>query len=59
MKSNSILINTARGQIVCLVDLKTALQSKLKAAAIDVYDCEPPTDTELLGLPNLINTPHI
>lgn len=59
MKDNSILINTARGQIVFLPDLKRALKHKLKGAAIDVYDQEPPRDKELLGLANLINTPHI
>lgn len=60
MKKGSILINTARGNIVNLNDLKIALLTgKLKAAAIDVYDKEPPTDKELIDLPNLINTPHI
>lgn len=60
MKKGSILINTARGQIINLNDLKTALLTgKLKGAALDVYDEEPPADKELIGLPNLINTPHI
>lgn len=59
MKDRSVLINTARGPIVCLSDLKIALKHKLKAAAIDVYDTEPPTDMELLSMPNLMNTPHI
>ena len=34
-------------------------QNKIKAAAIDVYEEEPPTHLELLNLPNLICTPHI
>lgn len=60
MKSNCILINTARGEIVNLKDLKHALQNRIiSGAAIDVYDKEPPTDLELLQLPNLVCTPHI
>ena len=35
------------------------MTGKLKGAALDVYDEEPPTNKELIGLPNLINTPHI
>jgi phosphoglycerate dehydrogenase-like enzyme len=60
MKENAFLINTARGPIVVADDLKLALQNNIIAgAAIDVYDEEPPTDKELLSLPNLICTPHI
>jgi D-3-phosphoglycerate dehydrogenase len=60
MKNTAIIINTARGELVNLEDLKHALTSKIiKAAAIDVYDQEPPTDKELLSLDNLICTPHI
>ena len=60
MRPTSFLINTARAAIVNQMDLKWALQNNIIAgAAIDVYDTEPPTDAELLTLPNLINTPHI
>jgi D-3-phosphoglycerate dehydrogenase len=60
MKPGSVLINTARGGIVNLNDLKKALKKGLiGGAAIDVYDTEPPEDTELLSIPNLLNTPHI
>jgi phosphoglycerate dehydrogenase-like enzyme len=60
MKENAFLINTARGPIVVTDDLQFALQNNIIAgAAIDVYDEEPPTDKELLSLPNLICTPHI
>lgn len=60
MKKSAFLINTARGEIINLNDLKLALKTNLIAgAAIDVYHEEPPKDLELLGLPNLICTPHI
>ncbi|WP_420319322.1 phosphoglycerate dehydrogenase [Ekhidna sp.] len=60
MKPGAIIINTARGGIVNLDDLKDALKmGHIGGAAIDVYDTEPPTDVELLNIPNLLNTPHI
>jgi phosphoglycerate dehydrogenase-like enzyme len=60
MKKTAFLINTARGGIVNEKDLKYALINKIIAgAALDVYETEPPTDEELLNLPNLICTPHI
>jgi len=60
MKSSSFLINTARGELVNQNDLKLALiNNKIAGAAIDTYEIEPPIDQELLGLENLINTPHI
>jgi len=59
MKKSAFIINTARGGILNENDLKLALQSGMIAgAAIDVYTQEPPTDLELLSLPNLISTPH-
>lgn len=60
MKSNAVVINTARGGIINQEDLKWALKNNIIAgAAIDAYEMEPPEDLEFLGLPNLINTPHI
>jgi phosphoglycerate dehydrogenase-like enzyme len=60
MKSGAFILNSARGGIIVENDLKFALQNRLIAgAAIDAYIEEPPTDTELLQLPNLICTPHI
>lgn len=59
MKTSALLINTARGGIVNEVDLKLALQEKkIAGAALDVYEEEPPVDSELLQLGNLICTPH-
>ena len=60
MKSSGIIINTARGELINLDDLEYFLiNKKIGGAALDVYDEEPPTRTELLSLPNLVNTPHI
>ena len=60
MKPNAILINSARGGIINESDLKYALKNGIiGGGAIDVYEVEPPTDRELIELPNLITTPHI
>lgn len=60
MKSNAIILNTARGGIVEENDLYEALSTnKIRGAAIDVFEVEPPTNLALLSLPNLICTPHI
>ena len=60
IKPTSILINTSRGGIVDEQSLFEALRSgKLKGAALDVYEVEPPTNLEMIRLPNVICTPHI
>ncbi|ARJ67210.1 hydroxyacid dehydrogenase [Magnetospirillum sp. ME-1] len=60
MKPSAVLINTCRGEVVDQEALKAALkQGTIAAAAIDVYEEEPPTDMELLLLPNLVCTAHI
>ena len=62
MKSDAILINTARGGIVNEDDLAAALrQGNIGGAGIDVLTEEPPgTDHPLLAtnIPNLLVSPH-
>ncbi len=63
MRSDALLINTARGGVVDNAALANALrQGVIKGAGIDVLEQEPPpADHPLLqpGIPNLIVTPHI
>lgn len=61
MKSNAILINTARGGLVDEQDLAQALAAgQLAGAAIDVVSREPiVADNPLLSAPNIILTPHM
>jgi glyoxylate reductase len=61
MKPTSILINTARGAIIDPEALRKALiNGQIAGAALDVTTPEPiPTDSPLLGLDNIIITPHI
>ncbi|MBB5401679.1 glycerate dehydrogenase [Paraburkholderia youngii] len=63
MKRSALLINTARGGLVCEASLATALKEGLIAGAgFDVLSQEPPVaGNPLLGLdlPNFILTPHV
>lgn len=60
MKTSAILINIARGGLVDELALKNMLiDHRLSGAAFDVFDSEPPKDSELLSLPNFLATPHI
>ena len=61
MKDGVRIVNCARGGIINENDLAEALRSKkVAAAAIDVYDKEPPEPTNpLLSLDNCVTVPHL
>ncbi|AQU83189.1 MAG: D-2-hydroxyacid dehydrogenase family protein [Halomonas sp.] len=60
MKSNALLVNTSRSQLLAEGALEKALKAgKPGHAAIDVFDNEPVVSHSLLSLPNLTATPHL
>ncbi|MDQ2800150.1 MAG: phosphoglycerate dehydrogenase [Armatimonadota bacterium] len=61
MKPTVRLINCARGGIIDEAALADAAKSgKIGGAAIDVFSTEPaPADNPLIGVPNIITTPHL
>jgi phosphoglycerate dehydrogenase-like enzyme len=61
MRPGAILLNTARGGLVVEKDLRDSLVSgHLAGAGLDVLNHEPPEPgNPLLGLPNVLLSPHI
>lgn len=61
MKDGVRIVNCARGGVINENDLAAALKSKkVAAAAIDVYDKEPPDpNNPLLSLDNAVTVPHL
>ncbi len=60
MKDSVRIINCARGGIIDEKALYDAIKSgKVAGAALDVFEQEPPRDTPLLELDNVIMTPHL
>jgi D-3-phosphoglycerate dehydrogenase / 2-oxoglutarate reductase len=60
MKDGVRIINCARGGIIDEKALYDAVKSgKVAGAALDVFETEPPTDSPLLTLDQIIVTPHL
>jgi len=60
MKDGVRIINCARGGIIDEKALYEAAKSgKVAGAALDVFETEPPTNSPLLTLDNIIVTPHL
>jgi len=54
------IVNASRGGIIDENALYQALsEGWIAGAGIDVFDSEPPTGSPLLGLPNIVVTPHL
>ena len=60
MKKGVYIVNCARGGLVHEKDLYEALVAgKVAGAALDVFEEEPPKNGALIGLDNVICTPHL
>jgi D-3-phosphoglycerate dehydrogenase / 2-oxoglutarate reductase len=60
MKSTAYIINASRGGVIDETALYNALcDGSIAGAALDVFETEPPLNNPLIGLSNVICTPHI
>lgn len=60
MKPTAYIVNVARGGLIDEDALHEALiTGTIAGAGLDVFVSEPPTNDALLGLPNIIVTPHL
>ncbi|AEF16834.1 Glyoxylate reductase [Thermoanaerobacterium xylanolyticum LX-11] len=59
IKTTAYIINTSRGELINEEALYEALkQKRLAGAALDVFEIEPPYNSKLIKLENVILSPH-
>lgn len=59
MRNDAVLVNTSRGPLVVHDDLVEALRTgQIRAAALDVFEHEPPDTKSVDGVPGLLTSPH-
>lgn len=60
MKKTVRIVNCARGGLIDEKALaKAATEGRIAGAAIDVFEEEPPKNNPLIGIPQIITTPHL
>lgn len=60
MKKGVRLVNCARGELIVEADLAKAVTAgHVAGAALDVFEKEPPKGSPLVGLANVLLTPHV
>jgi len=60
MKNGAMIVNVSRGGIIDEEALIEAIKSgRIAGAALDVFECEPPKESELCRMEQVIVTPHL
>lgn len=60
MRPETVFVNTARGGVVDERAMIDALEGgRIRAAALDVFESEPPRSARLLELRNVVLSPHV
>ena len=59
MKNGALILNTARGGLIDEAAAAEAIKAgKLGGVGLDAFEVEPPKDSPLMGMDNVVMTPH-